>query len=82
LLSMNTLVLTEKTARHQQSFDHEVVGLLDEICAELEITSAMFQMAKDRYESIASYLDDEASPLRKYRPGYLPAGVDQYRNNG
>ena len=71
---MSTLVLTEKNARHQQSFDREVVGLLDAICADLEITPAMFQMAKERYESIAGYLDDEASPLRKYRPSIYPHG--------
>jgi hypothetical protein len=69
-----SFALTEATARRQQSFDNEVIGLLDAICADLEITSAMFGKAKDRYQSISSYLDEEDSPLRKYHPFIYPHG--------
>lgn len=61
-------------ARQLQSFDHEVIGLLDRICAELEITDAMFNLAKDRYEGIAAYLEAEGSQLRQYRPLIHPQG--------
>ena len=71
---MSTITLDNKIARRQQSFDQEVVGLLDAICAELDISAAMFQTAKERYESIAAYLDEEGSQLRKYRPVIYPQG--------
>jgi hypothetical protein len=71
---MNTLTLDITSARRLQSFDHEVVGLLDAICAELEITPAMFQLATERYGSIAAYLDDEGSPLHQYHLVIYPQG--------
>lgn len=71
---MTTLTLDNKSAQYLQSFDQEVIGLLDAICAELEITPAMFQLAKERYESIAAYLNEEGSPLRKFYITIYPHG--------
>jgi hypothetical protein len=69
-----TLTFDINSARQLQSFDYEVVGLLDRICAELEITEAMFRLAEERYLSIAAYLDEEGSPLHRYRPLVYPHG--------
>ena len=71
---MITLTLENKSAQYLQSFDQEVIGLLDAICAEPEITPKMFQLAKDRYESIAAYLNEEGSPLRQFYITIYPHG--------
>jgi hypothetical protein len=71
---MTTLTLENKSAQYLQSFDQEVIGLLDAICAELEITPAMFELAKERYESIAAYLNEEGSPFRQYDLTIYPHG--------
>jgi len=71
---MTTLTLENKSAQYLQSFDQEVIGLLDAICAELEITPAMFQLAKERYASIAAYLNEEGSPLRQFYITIYPHG--------
>jgi hypothetical protein len=71
---MTTLTLENKGAQYLQSFDQEIIGLLDAICAELEISPAMFQLAKERYESIAAYLNEEGSPLRRFYITIYPHG--------
>ena len=71
---MTTLTLENKGAQYLQSFDREIIGLLDAICAELEISPAMFQLAKERYESIAAYLNEEGSPLCRFYITIYPHG--------
>ena len=66
--------LDETTARLNQSLDHELVGLLDFICQELEITDTMFKLAEERYLSIAEYLGGNGSPLATYKPVIHPQG--------
>src|SRR5436190_23289724 len=66
--------LDETTARLNQSLDHELVGLLDSICQELEITDTMFKLAEERYLSIAEYLGGNGSPLAMYKPLIHPQG--------
>jgi hypothetical protein len=61
-------------ARRHQSTDLEAVRLLNRICQQLEITPAMFALAKERYESIAAYLQAPDSPLRKFDPQVYPQG--------
>lgn len=60
--------------RLRRSFDSELIGLLDAICADLEISEAMFKLAEERYTSIAQYLDEPASPLHRFRPQIYPQG--------
>jgi hypothetical protein len=60
--------------RLRRSFDSELIGLLDAICAELEISEAMFALAKERYDSIATYLNEPGSPLRPFNPKIHPQG--------
>ena len=71
---MTTLTLQNKSAQYLQSFDQEIIGLLDAICAELEISPAMFQLAKERYDSIAAYLNEGGSPLRRFYITIYPHG--------
>lgn len=39
-----------------------VVGLLDQLCQQIEITETQFQTAKSRYEAVGSWLSGSASP--------------------
>jgi Second Messenger Oligonucleotide or Dinucleotide Synthetase domain len=64
----------ESQARQHQSLDYEVVGLLDCICRNLEITEAMFRLAEERYISIAQYLEEKDSSLAVHRPVIYPQG--------
>jgi hypothetical protein len=66
--------LDRSEARRHQSTDLEAVRLLNRICQELEITPAMFALAKERYESIAAYLQEPDSPLNKFDPQVYPQG--------
>jgi Second Messenger Oligonucleotide or Dinucleotide Synthetase domain len=69
-----TITFDEAHARQQQSLDYEVVGLLDRICHNLEITEAMFRIAEERYTSIVRYLEEKDSALAVYRPIIYPQG--------
>lgn len=72
---INTITqLDDASARLNQSLDHELIGLLDSICQELEITEAMFTLAEERYMSIAEYLGGNGSPLAIYKPVIHPQG--------
>src|SRR4051794_28668622 len=73
-MNQSLMTLTETSARYNQAFDNQIVGLLDRICVELEITDAMFKLAEERYQSIAQYLDEDESPLRQFRPIIYPQG--------
>jgi SMODS domain-containing protein len=68
------ITLDERTARRDQSIDQEIIGLLDRLCKDLEITPAMFALAKERYESIAAYLNEPDSQLLKFKPVIYPQG--------
>ncbi len=68
------ITLDETTARRYQSVDQEIISLLDRLCKDLEITPAVFALAKERYESIAAYLNEPDSPLLKFRPAVYPQG--------
>ena len=68
------ITLDETTARRDQSIDQEIIGLLDRLCKDLEITPAMFALAKERYESIAAYLNEPDSQLLKFKPVIYPQG--------
>ena len=39
-----------------------VVGLLDQLCQQIEITETQFQTAKDRYEAVGAWLSGSSSP--------------------
>jgi Second Messenger Oligonucleotide or Dinucleotide Synthetase domain len=64
----------ESQARQHQSLDYEIVGLLDRICRNLEITEAMSRLAEERYISIAHYLEEKDSSLAVHRPVIYPQG--------
>ncbi|HTB81278.1 MAG TPA: nucleotidyltransferase [Opitutaceae bacterium] len=44
------------------------------ICEALDIPSSKFQLAKQRYESLARFLCDPANPLAKFKPVIYPQG--------
>src|SRR5205085_1458721 len=54
--------------------EQQLVGLLDRICIDLEITDAMFRTAEERYNSIAEYLGGDGSPLAIFHPALYPQG--------
>jgi hypothetical protein len=68
------ITLDEPTARRDQSIDQEIIGILNRLCRDLEITPEMFSLARERYESIAAYLQQADSPLNKFRPDIYPQG--------
>ena len=39
-----------------------VVGLLDQLCQQIEITETQYQTAKARYEAVGSWLSGSSSP--------------------
>lgn len=61
-------------ARILQSFDNEIVPIMEQLCASLEITPAMFQLAEERYKRITDYLDEPGTSMAKYLPQLYPQG--------
>jgi hypothetical protein len=61
-------------ARVYQSFDHELVPILDQICRGLEITPKMFEEAEKRYQSITEYLCQPGTSMASYAPWLYPQG--------
>lgn len=56
-----------------------IVGLLDKVCQQVEITEAQFQTAKGRYEAVGTWLSESNSPhLKKveiYPQGSIALGT-------
>src|SRR5690242_15428538 len=72
MIQMSQFSLNE--ARGYQSFDHEVVPILDRICMGLEITPEMFKQAEKRYQSITDYLCENGTSMAPYKPWLYPQG--------
>ncbi len=52
-----------------------IVGLLDRLCQQIEITEAQFQTAKARYEAVGSWLSGSISPYLDQAQIYSQGGV-------
>jgi len=49
----------------------ELLGVLERLCQGLELTDAQFQLAKERYEGVGSWLADAESPMLRALAIYL-----------
>jgi hypothetical protein len=69
-LPQKELCLTTLTASVNTQLDH----LLEEICLTLSLTETQYNLAKERYQAIGTWLSQSSSALYRFSPEVYPQG--------